>query len=129
MIENLSVRLSELRKEEIAQLRRELVGWGITISDLVKLSPKRISAKQSCNVVIEYIMSEEMIINYMSKKKELPLVAINKRTNISKGFIKKYEKYIMAVIVIKTGEYDYLRDYLFLDSEMDVDVELNFIFL
>ena len=125
MIEDLGVKLSELRKEEIAQLRRELVGWGITISDLVKLSPKRISAKQSCNVVIEYILSEEMIINYMSKKKELPLVAVNKRTNISKRFVKKFEKYIMAVVIMKKGNYSYLKDYLFLENDMDVDIELN----
>jgi len=66
-----------------------------------------------------------MIVNYMSKKKELPLVAINKRTNVSKRLIKKYEKYIMAVIVMKSGDYDYLKDYLLLDNEMDVEVELN----
>jgi len=125
MADEISVKISEIRKEEVIQLRRDLVGWGITLGELVKISPKNLSSKKACSRVIDYILSEEMILNYAKKRKELPLIAVQKKTNISKRTIKKYEKYILAVAIIKTGNYSYIKDYLLMEMDIDIDVELN----
>jgi len=97
---------------EIEQLEAELAQWDITIQQLVQQSPKHRSLKQEIRRVVDAVLTEKEIIDILFNKNYLP---VKKLSEITKTPLKKIEnarKYIIAVVLIKKGDYQYLSDYI-----------------
>lgn len=110
--------LNEYRKIEIRQLTEELAKWDISFKDLVKASPKRASTRKTYNVIIKYILNDEKSLNYVLSKKTIPISDIEKNTLVPRKKIERARKYIISVVLIILGDYEYLNDYINLEEEI-----------
>lgn len=110
--------INELRRLEIEQLTRELAKWDITFEDLVKSSPKRGSTRKIYNVIIQYILSSEEALDYIMKKKCIPIADIEKNTLVPRKKIERSRKYIISVLLVILGDYQYIRDYVNLEVNL-----------
>lgn len=104
--------ISEYRRLELQELKRELALWDISFLELTNASPKSEKTRKSYNDVIQYLMRNPDMLDQVKKKKLLPIVEIEKNTGIPRKTIERSRKYILAVIIILTGDYQYVKDYI-----------------
>lgn len=104
--------ISRLRRLEILEIKEELEKWGISFSDVAKSSPKQEGTRRIYLQVIDYIMSSPEILKIIMEKKYLPIDKIEKATKIPRKKIERGRNYIIAAIVILSGDYKYIKDYI-----------------
>jgi RNA polymerase sigma factor len=104
------------RKMEIEELKNELLKWGISFFELADVSPKHKKTRELYRNVINYILERPELVSFMKSKKYLPVSEIEKNTGIPRKKIDRARKYIIAVVVIMTGDYKYIQ--YFIDDEV-----------
>lgn len=105
-------KISDFRKMEMEELGRELTGWKITFSDLAEESPRHEKTKKQCSEIVGLILSRPDMLKQVLVKKYLPVTEIEKALKLPRKLMERFRKYIIAVIVIATGDYEYIRDYI-----------------
>lgn len=103
---------SENRRLEIADLQKELNEWGISFSELAETSPKHDKTRRMCSDIINYILSRQELIRQIRDKKYLPIAEIEKSLNLPRKKIERMRKYIIAVMIIRTGDYRYISSFV-----------------
>lgn len=101
-----------LRRQEIEEYAGALENYGITFSELVKVSPKHRDARASGIEVAQVIVSEEQLLSYVREKHALPLKLLEERVSVSRKTLERQRKYILAMVVLLEGEYRMLHEYL-----------------
>lgn len=104
--------ISELRRLEIEELRNELAQWGISFFDVAKSSPKQGGTREIYSRVINFILNNPQIVEVMKKKKYLPVAEIEKSVKIPRKKIERGRNYIIAVVLILSGDYQYIKDFI-----------------
>lgn len=104
--------IEEARRNEIEELQAELKRWDITFSDLVESSPKHDKTKKICREVIEYILKNTELLKTIMEKKYIPIQEIEKNLHIPRKNIERARKYIIAVLLIKGSEFQYIREFI-----------------
>lgn len=105
-------KLTEMRRLEMEELGNELKGWKITFSDLAEVSPKHDKTRKQCGEIVGLILSRPDMLQQVLVKKYLPVAEIEKALKLPRKFMDRFRKYIIAVVVIATGDYEYIRDYI-----------------
>jgi len=105
-------RIREFRKLELEELAKELQKYNITYTDLAKSSPKHERTKRQCSEIAGIILSRPDMLEQILIKKYMPVLEIEKASGLPRKLIERYRKYIIAMVVIATGDYDYIRDYI-----------------
>lgn len=103
---------SEYRKLEIEQLKKELDTWDISFFDLAESSPKQLKTRTICSNATRYLLSRPELVRVVKEKRYLPVAEISKALGIPRKFIERSRKYIIAVVIISTGDYQYIQDYV-----------------
>ena len=103
---------NEYRAMEIEELTRELTQWGISLRDLAKTSPKHRGKREYLKKVISTVAQNEETLQYLTEKKQLPLELLEKKYQLPRKKLEPFRKYIIAGVIIQTGDYEYLRDYI-----------------
>lgn len=109
-IEDTKMQMNEAALE-IKLAAEELELFQISFWELSKASPKTKKTKRMCNEVVRYIISEPMLIEWVRKKKTLPAKLIKERIKVTDKLLERHRKYIMAVSIILSGEYEILAEY------------------
>jgi len=104
--------IRDLRKEEILEVKKALSAWGINFLDVAKSSPKKEGTRKSYLKAINYIIGNPDILNIMKKKKYLPVEKIAEATKIPRKTIERGRNYIVAAVIILSGDYQYLKEYI-----------------
>ena len=105
-------RLAELRRLELKELGSELADWKISFSDLAEASPRHDKTKRQCGDIAGLILSRPEILQQIMTKKYLPVAEIEKAMKVPRKLIERFRKYIIAVVIIAVGDYEYIRDYI-----------------
>lgn len=105
-------RISEFRRFELEELGQELKKWDISFSDLAKASPKQEKTRKACREAAGFILSRPDILALIMGKGYLPIADIEKGTGLPRKILERSRKYIIAVIIISIGDYQYIRDYV-----------------
>lgn len=105
-------KISEFRKLEFEELGRELAAWKITFSDLAEASPRHEKTRKQCSEIVGTILSRPDMLQQVLVKKYLPVAEIEKALKLPRKLIDRFRKYIISIIVIATGDYEYIRDYI-----------------
>lgn len=113
-------RLSELRRLELEELKEELAKWDISFFELASASPKHKRTRKMCQKVISCIISEPDLLKTLKNKKQLPVAEIRLKTGVPRKNIERARKYIIAVVIIITGDYQYIKDYV---SDMNLSLQ------
>ncbi|HOP91811.1 MAG TPA: RNA polymerase sigma factor SigI [Acetivibrio thermocellus] len=104
--------ISEYRRLELEQLKKELKEWDISFFDLVNISPKHKRAKKIYSKIIKFVLSRPDIMEKIKQKKYLPVAEIEQSLKIPRKTIERARKYIITVVIIFTGDYEFIRDYV-----------------
>ena len=105
-------RLAELRRLELQELGRELEQWKITYRDLARVSPKHKKTRLQCAELAGIILSRPEILQPIMIKKYLPVAELERVSGLPRKFIERFRKYVIAVVVIAIGDYEYIKDYI-----------------
>jgi RNA polymerase sigma factor len=103
---------NDYRRMELEELTEELKKWNITFSDLVSSSPKQKRTRKIYHSIIKYITEEPELINIIHKKRQLPISELEKELHIPRKKFERARKYIIAMVIIVTGDYEYIRGYI-----------------
>ncbi|GAE90135.1 RNA polymerase sigma factor SigI [Acetivibrio straminisolvens] len=104
--------ISEYRRLELQQLKKELEKWDISFFELVNISPKHKKTKKIYSNIIKFLLSRQDIMEKIKQKKYLPIAEIEKNLKIPRKTIERARKYIIAVVIIFTGDYEFIKDYV-----------------
>ena len=98
--------------EEIESFISEIATWGITMETLTKGSPKHKELRKTYRAVIREILKEPQIIQTINLKRYFPIKAISKITGLPQKKLERARTYIIAVLIIKAGDYELLSEYI-----------------
>lgn len=98
-------------KYEIESLTEELEVHGISFLELSKVSPKSKKTRRVCFKIINYILSEPQLIIELKKSYTLPIKSILKNVDVNRKTIERHRKYIIAGLIVLTGDYSYIAEY------------------
>jgi RNA polymerase sigma factor len=104
--------VTEYRRLEIEQLKEELNEWGISFFELPDVSPKHANTRHIYSEIIRFLLSNDDIIKQIKNKKTLPIIEIEKTLKIPRKKIDRGRKYIIAAIIISTGDYEFIKEYI-----------------
>lgn len=102
----------QLRKEEVWQFQKLLTKFDLSLSDLVEHSPKHADARKNAIVVAKKLVEDNELKELLLEKKRLPIKQLEKKVNVSRKTIERNRKYIIAIALILSGDYVYMKDYI-----------------
>ena len=105
-------RRRELLAEEIEQFRMEAESWGITMDALVKGSPKHRELRVTYRDILSTVSENPEIMQTINVKRYFPIKAISKITGLPQKKLERARIYILASLIIKTGDYELLSEYI-----------------
>ncbi len=104
--------ITELRRDEIIEYQTELKHYGISLQDLVEISPKHQDARKSAYEIASIINDSEKFRSHLQKTKTLPLKELESEVRISRKTLERQRKYIIALTIILIGKFYFLDEYL-----------------
>lgn len=106
-------------KLEIEAVTEQLKTYGFSFYDLIDVSPKAEKTKAACKKVVVYILKNEILHKEIIEKKKLPIKIIEKNLKVPRKILERHRKYIIAAVVIISGDYPNLAEYMsFIREEM-----------
>lgn len=103
---------AEYLREEILSFTSVLKEYGIKMRDLEKLSPKKQELRMKYISVANMVASDDLLLKHFIETKRLPVAEIIKSNDLNRKQTDRARKYIVALILIKSGDYEYLSDYI-----------------
>lgn len=104
--------INELRRMEIMQLKTELEKFDLSFNDVAKSTPKHKGTKQSYMEIVKFIVANKEISDKIKQKKYIPVAEIQVATNLPRKTIERARNYVIAAVLILTGDYYSLREYI-----------------
>lgn len=109
------VRIVDDRSSEIKEFSSDLLVFGITFTDLTQCSPKHVDSRQLLMSIGRTLASNSHLMHLLRSKKMLPIKELLDELDVSRKTLERNRKYLIAVALIYSGSYPYLRDYLYGD--------------
>jgi len=103
---------SQLRRIELEEIKKELALWGISFAHVAKSSPKQEGTRRTYLAAIDYIMKTPELIDIIKNKKYLPVEKIAAGLKIPRKRIERGRNYIIAAVLILSGDYQYINEYI-----------------
>ncbi|MBN2287069.1 MAG: hypothetical protein JXQ26_10475 [Tissierellales bacterium] len=100
------------RREEIKLLIEELKNFDITLSDLEKICPKKQDLIDRYRKSADFVVENKTLLKGFLENQRLPASEITENVFITKKQLDRGRKYVMALIIIKKGDYELLADYI-----------------
>ncbi|MEH7354961.1 RNA polymerase sigma factor SigI [Neobacillus drentensis] len=102
----------KLRKDEILNFQKLLTTFDLSFSDLVENSPKHADARKSAIMTAKLIVDNPELKELLFEKKRLPIKQLEKMVKVSRKTIERNRKYIIAIALILSNDYVYMKDYI-----------------
>ncbi|WP_409291939.1 RNA polymerase sigma factor SigI [Peribacillus sp. SCS-37] len=103
---------AERRREEIMRFQAQLAGYDVAFSDLAENGPKHADARKNAISIAMLIAEDEELGDLLAEKKRLPIKQLEKRVAVSRKTIERNRKYIIAIALILSGDYIFMKDYI-----------------
>lgn len=107
--------ISYLRRLEIEDFTNELIKYNITFKDLIKASPKWKSTRIQYNKILNYIIKNGEAIEEIIKNNRIPTTIIEENVQVPRKTIERSRRYIISVLIILLGDYQYIKEYINLE--------------
>ncbi len=98
--------------EEIEAANQVFSEFGFSFYDLAACSPKSKKTKNACRMAVQYLLSNAKLAEDLFADKFLPLQKIEKNCGLPRKLLERHRKYIIAAVVLLSGEYPHLSQYL-----------------
>lgn len=97
---------------EIQELNQKLQKYDISFFQLAELSPKHQKAREECMKIIQYISMQKVLCQDILHGGKLPVKLLVKNVPTSKKTLENFRKYIIAVLLILSSDFEILRQYI-----------------
>lgn len=104
--------INDLRRTELFQLKDELKKFDLSFNDIAKSSPKHKGTKKAYLDIVRFIIENKEIVDKIKQKKYIPVAEIQMATKLPRKTIERARNYVIAAVLILTGDYYSLRDYI-----------------
>jgi RNA polymerase sigma factor len=104
--------VNNLRRVELIQLKEELLKFDLSFNDIAKSSPKHKGTKKAYLDIVKFIIENKEIVDKIKQKKYIPVAEIQMATKLPRKTIERARNYVIAAVLILTGDYYSLRDYI-----------------
>ena len=98
-------------EEEIMKFRSDLASFGITMEDLVKLSPKHKDTKIMCISIARKLAEDKTLSTKLSSEKRLPITEITNFFIVKRKTLETHRKYIIALFLILNSNMEVIKGY------------------
>lgn len=103
---------NDIRANEILELSKELMKYKLSFSELVNTSPSHYDTRNTLLNLAFKCSKQQSIVDYIVKRKNLPVKEIMLLTAVNRKLIEKWRKYILVLIIIfSSDEYPYIKSY------------------
>lgn len=103
---------NENRKQEIFHFQKVLEEFRISFTDLVNVSPKHCDTREHLIEIAQIVVQDEQMLQELFQKKRLPLKQLENRVSVSRKTLERHRKYIIAMCIISSGDYTYIKEYI-----------------
>lgn len=102
------------RQEEVLEFQRELLKYGISISELVEASPKHRDSREGLIKISRQLAQNSELMGLLLQTNKLPIKELTSITDLHRKTIEKGRRYIiaMALLFYWQDKYIYLYSYL-----------------
>jgi RNA polymerase sigma factor len=100
------------RQQEIEEYAKLLAEFGLSFTDLVEVSPKHQDARRNAIQVARIVAQDEAMRQYVFERKALPLKWLEDRARVSRKTMERQRKYILAIVLLLCGDFQYLKAYI-----------------
>lgn len=99
-------------RDEILEANELFSSFGFSFYDLTACSPKQEKTRQECILAVRYMMKPKERTEDFKRTGRLPIREIKKATGVSAKTLDRYRKYLVAVIILLSGDFPHLEEYL-----------------
>jgi len=99
-------------REEITQISAELQQHDISFFALAQQSPRQKKTKAECARAIQTVTGHEDRCRELRRTGKLPIRQIEEESGVSRKTLDRYRKYLIMAILVLSGDYPYLSEYL-----------------
>ncbi len=103
-------------RDEILALTEELKKYEISFTELVSCSPKAAKTKTACRRIVAMITADEALMADFMRTGRLPGKKITEKLKIPPKILERHRKYLVTAVLIVSGEYPGLADYIGLEE-------------
>jgi RNA polymerase sigma factor len=96
---------------EIESFTEELALRKISMDDLVLHAPKQASLRNEYAQIVHAVLTDALSMDAIHKKNYYPVKRIADITKLSQKKVDRSRIYVLAVIIVATGEYEVLKEY------------------
>ncbi len=102
------------RLEEIRRFRAALEKLGLRLEELPSLAPRHRDARENCLQVARRIAARPELVRQVRERGTLPLSLLEEEGGLPLGrkSVERQRKYILALVVVLSGDFPLLRSYL-----------------
>ena len=99
-------------QDEIMEANELFSVFGVSFYDLTACSPKQEKTRRECILAVRYMMNPKERAEDFKRTARLPIREIKKATGVSAKTLDRYRKYLVAVIILLSGDFPHLAEYL-----------------
>ena len=103
---------SEERREEILRYQARLREFGISLQELVDVTPKHDDARKRAMQAARIVAASPEYRAHLARKGELPLKSLESEVQVSRKTLERQRKYIIAIALALMDDFVYLREYI-----------------
>jgi RNA polymerase sigma factor len=107
------------RRIEVLHFVGQLALYKLDLRQLAAATPKHRQARQRALQAAKLISASSELSRHVRLKRGLPLKELEQMSDVSRKTLERQRKYIIALFILLTGNYQYLVEYL--PSEADSD--------
>lgn len=99
-------------RDEILEANELFSSFGFSFYDLTACSPKQEKTRRECILAVRYMLKPKERTEDFKRSGRLPIREIRKATGASVKTLDRYRKYLVAVIILLSGDFPHLAEYL-----------------
>ncbi|AKG05058.1 RNA polymerase sigma-I factor [Salimicrobium jeotgali] len=100
------------RRTEIEEFQQQLRHFRLSFKELTEVAPRHRDARESALKVAHIVFHNEELRTKVLSKGRLPIKELSDKVTVSKKTLERNRKYIISLVLILSGDYVYLKDYL-----------------
>ncbi|SNZ14478.1 RNA polymerase sigma factor [Terribacillus aidingensis] len=100
------------RRAEIEEYDKKLKEYKLSFQELINVAPKHRDARETAIESAKILHTDPDLRDYVIRKKKIPIKQLVDKVSVSKKTLERNRKYILAVFIIFSEDYIYLKDYM-----------------
>ncbi len=99
-------------RREIAELTKQLMEFGVTLTDIADNCPKQERTLAACHKALCVAKSNPEFIDELKRLKRLPIAGLSAGSGVERKTLERHRKYLIALMIIYSNGYEIIRGHL-----------------